>query len=92
MTTHTALEKLTKTEFDSYEDWQTYPTADYTCDKCNQIISIAFKNLVKHQFSNFTNFDDEDKRTFEKYESMNGQIKTNSFIDFCRLSCYHYCH
>ena len=87
MTTHPATEKLTKTEFDSLEDWQAYPTTEYTCDSCNQIVSIAFKDLAKHQFLNFTNFNDQDKKVFEDYESLNAQIKTNSFIDFYCPTC-----
>jgi hypothetical protein len=87
MTTQPASEKLTKTEFNSLEDWKTYPTADYTCDKCNETVSIAFKDLAKHQLSDFTNFNDDDKKAFEQYERLSGQTKTNSFLDFYCPNC-----
>lgn len=82
MTTQPTIQKLTKTEFNSLEDWQTFPTADYTCDKCNKIVSIAFKDLEKHQLSDFTNFNDKDKKTFDQQENSSGQSQTNSFLDF----------
>jgi hypothetical protein len=87
MTTHPASEKLSKTEFNSLEDWQTYTTADYTCDKCNQTVSLGFKDFAKHQFSDFTNFNDSDKKSFEQHENFNGQTKANSFLDFYCPSC-----
>jgi hypothetical protein len=84
MVTHPANQKLHKTEFNSQEDWDTYPTADY-CDKCSQIVSFNFTNLAKHQLSTFSNFNDKDKEAFGLFASTHKLEPTNSFLDF-------YCH
>ncbi len=52
---------LSKTEFNNQVDWNAYPTADYCCDKCSQVVSIDFKSLNKHQFSDFSNLEPADK-------------------------------
>lgn len=82
MRTQPASIKLNKTEFDSLEDWETYLTADYTCDKCNQIVSVSFNDLTKHQFSDRTSFNETDRFLFKQYEDLNQVAKTNSFLDF----------
>src|SRR5258705_13739309 len=87
MNTYPASEKLTKTEFNSYEDWLTYPTADYICDACKQTVSFDFNSLAKHQFSDFTNFTDVDKNAFKRYTETNELIRTNSFLDFYCPTC-----
>ena len=76
---------LDKTEFTNRIDWDTFPTANYCCNKCNQIVSIDFNNLTKHQFSDFSNFNSEDKELFKKVET--DLIKTNSFLDFYCPTC-----
>jgi hypothetical protein len=53
MVTHPANQKLHKTEFNSQEDWDTYPTADYCCDKCSQIVSF---NSLTWQSISFLHF------------------------------------
>jgi hypothetical protein len=85
MTLHNATEIVSKTEFNNQSDWDTYPTADYCCDKCNQIVSIDFKSLQKHQFSDFSNFTSADKELFRSFES--NDTKTNSFLDFYCPTC-----
>lgn len=80
MTLQAATEILSKTKFNNQTDWDTYPTADYCCDKCNQIVSIDFKSLTKHQFSDYSNLASTDKELFRSVE--NGETKTNSFFDF----------
>ncbi len=80
-----AAEVLNKTEFNSQSDWETYPTADYQCDKCNQIISIDLKNLTKHQFSTFSNLNPKDKELF-KFLELKENIP-NSFLDFYCPGC-----
>ena len=80
-----ATEILSKTEFNNQNDWDTYPTADYCCDRCNQIVAIDFKSLTKHQFSDFSNFKAADKELFKKLES--NDTKTNSFLDFYCPTC-----
>lgn len=80
-----AAEILSKTEFNNQTDWENYPTADYCCDKCSQTISIDFKSLRKHQFSDFSNLDIEDQKQFMDIEKA-GE-KTNSFLDFYCPTC-----
>ena len=79
--------KLTKTEFNNQEDWDTYPTADYSFDQWSQTGSISFSNLTKHQFSNFSNFTDKDKEAFDLFTSGNKLEPTNSFLDFYCPNC-----
>ena len=87
MVTHSATRKLNKTEFNIQEDWNTYPTADYTCDKYCQTVSINFANLAKHQLSNFSNFNEADKEAFALFASQNELEPTNSFLDFYCPKC-----
>lgn len=87
MRLHLATEIFTKTEFNNQEDWETYPTADYCCDQCKQTVSIDFKSLTKHQFSDFSNLNATDKKEFELFETTNKPIDTNSFLDFYCPTC-----
>jgi hypothetical protein len=87
MILHPALTKLTKTEFNNQEDWETYPTADYCCDNCNQIISFNFLHLTKHQFSLFSNFSADDEDAFDSFATANNLTQTNSFLDFYCPNC-----
>jgi hypothetical protein len=68
MTLHEATEILTKTEFNNLSDWDTYPTTYYCCENCNQTVSIDFKSLTKHQFSDLSNFTSADKEVFRRFE------------------------
>lgn len=86
MTLHSAADILSKTEFNNHEDWQTYPTSDYCCQKCKQVVSIDLKSLTKHQLSDFSNFNETDKKAFELFNSKINP-KTNSFIDFYCPTC-----
>jgi hypothetical protein len=87
MMTQSANEKLNKTEFNNQEDWETYPTADYCCEKCNQKISFNFANLTKHQFSSFSNLNNIDQKAFDSFVSINKLEPTNSFLDFYCPNC-----
>ena len=87
MLTDPANQKLSKTEFNNQDDWETYPTADYCCNKCNQTVSVNFANLTKHQFSTFSNFNDKDKEAFDLFASTNKAEPTNSFLDFNCPTC-----
>jgi len=87
MVTHPANKKLNKTEFNNQEDWDTYPTADYCCDKCNETVSFNFTNLTKHHLSTFSNFNDKDKEAFDLFASANKLEPTNSFLDFYCPTC-----
>jgi len=78
---------LNKTSFDNYIDWQIQPTADYRCDVCNQEVAISFKNLSKHNKSDFSNFSEDDKKSFALFEAQNLKIKIDSFLDFYCPKC-----
>ncbi len=85
MNLHLAETLLTKTNFNSYDDWETYPTADYLC-KCGQTVAINFRNLQKHSQSDFTNLKKEDAGQIKQLaESIKEQ--TDSFIDFYCPQC-----
>ncbi len=81
----TATEIFSKTEFNNQTDQDTYPTADYCCDKCKHTVSIDFKNLLKHQFSDFSNLTSTDKEFFKSIEGQT--VITNSFLDFYCPNC-----
>jgi len=85
MKLQSATEILSKTEFNNQSDWDTYPTVGYCCDKCNQTVSIDFKSLTKHQFSDFSNLNLADKELFKILESKD--IIANSFLDFYCPTC-----
>ena len=85
MTLQTATKILSKTEFNNQTDWDTYPTADYCFGKCYQTVSIDFKSLTKHQFSEFSNFILADRELFKSFET--ADTKTNSFLDFYCPTC-----
>ena|SRR6478736_2746581 len=85
MNLYVATEILEKTEFNNQSDWDTYPTADYCCDRCQQTVSIAFKSLTQHQFSDFSNISSADNELFKNLVS--GASKTNSFLDFYCPGC-----
>lgn len=85
MKIYTAEQVLDKTEFNNLVDWKAYPTADYCCDKCNQVVSIDFKSLNKHQFSDFSNLEAVDKETCMVLEAT--FPTTNSFLDFYCPKC-----
>ena len=87
MVTHPANQKLNKTEFNNQVDWETYPTADYCCDKCNQGVSFNFTHFNTHQRSAFSNFKENDKSAFDLFASTNNLEPTNSFLDFYCPTC-----
>lgn len=87
MVTHIANQKLNKTEFNNQTDWETYPTADYCCDKCNETVSFNLADLTKHQFSPFSNFTEKDKEVFNLFIATNKLEPTNSSLDFYRPTC-----
>ena len=87
MNSHPAIEKLEKVSFNNLEDWETYPTADYTCDNCKQTVAISLANLNKHQFSEFTNLKNEDLNSFKELELITPELKTNSSLDFYCPKC-----
>lgn len=82
-----ANKKLSKTEFNNQEDWESYPTADYTCDKCGQKVSLSFSDFRKHQLSGFSNLTDQDKEMIKNYIESKKPISTNSFLDFYCPKC-----
>jgi hypothetical protein len=88
MKSHLSIDKLTKTNFNNREDWDTYPTSDYSCDKCGQVISISFQNLNKHQFSKSTKLSENDAAEMTDLEIAAPELQTNSFLDFYCPTCH----
>jgi hypothetical protein len=87
MIIHAANQKLSKTEFNNYDDWQSYPTSDYCCNHCKQIISINFSNLEKHASSTFSNLSESDSKAFDLFFLETGATPANSFLDFYCPGC-----
>lgn len=77
---------IDKTEFSNYHDWETYPEAEYQCD-CGQVVTINFRHLKKHAFSNFSNLATEDIQLIEVHIDDEVETKTNSFLDFYCPTC-----
>src|SRR5262245_43991576 len=82
-----ARERLTKVEFNNLEDWQTYPTADYNCDKCGEKVGVELKDFDKHQFSTHSNLKQQDSVEVEGFRAKTNLEKTNSFLDFYCPGC-----
>ena len=77
---------LYKVEFNSYEDWETYPESEYKC-RCGQSISFNFRNIQKHSYSDFTNLRKEDVMQIEHLIDETIKAETNSFLDFYCPGC-----
>ena len=74
------INKVTdKTEFNSYVDFDTHPTADLNCLNCNTRISINFRDLKKHQQSEFTNLSEQDAEKISNFIKENLTQIPNSF-------------
>ena len=85
----TKAEILTnKTHFSSYEDYKTYPTADLKCPSCEAKTSIAFKDLEKHQFSNFSNLTEDKQNMINEFVKLNFKKVPNSFLDYNCPNCH----
>ena len=79
-----AKEIFDKIHFSNYSDWKIYPTADYCCNKCHQVIAINFKNFENHAYSNFSNLSGADHELFKDFDR---QANQNSFLDFYCPQC-----
>jgi hypothetical protein len=77
---------LNKVDFNSYEDWETYPESEYKCN-CGQTVSFNIQNLQKHSFSNFTNLEAADISQIEALVDGTIKSETNSFLDFYCPKC-----
>ncbi len=78
---------LDKTDFNNQIDWETYPTADYTCDNCKQTISLSLKDLTKHAYDDFSNLSDSDRQTVDKTIRTNTDNVPSSYLDFYCPAC-----
>ncbi len=87
MKVRNANKVLDKTEFNNQADWETYPTADYTCDNCKQTISLSFKNLTKHVHNNFSNLSDIDRQNVDKTIQASVDNVPLSILDFYYPIC-----
>lgn len=77
------IDKVTdKTEFNSYVDFETHPTADLKCLNCQNKISINFSNLKKHQQSDFTNLSEKGAKKITDYIKEKLTEIPNSFLDY----------
>ncbi len=77
---------LSKVDFDSNEDLDTYPESEYTCN-CGQSVILTFRNFRKHSFSNFTNLEKGDVAKIEALVDNRITSETNSFLDFYCPKC-----
>lgn len=87
MRVRNADEIFDKTDFNNQVDWDTYPTADYTCDKCNQTVAIRLKDLVKHAYKGFSNLTEADKQNVETLIKVTVEKLPSSFLDFYCPDC-----
>lgn len=76
-----------KLQFNSYDDFKTHPTADLKCPTCNETVSIAFKDLEKHQYSDFSNLTDSEQKSINEFVDLNLKEVPNSFLDFNCPNC-----
>ncbi|MBP0905871.1 hypothetical protein ACFSKN_08635 [Mariniflexile gromovii] len=84
----TEINKITdKTEFNSYVDFETHPTAELRCLNCNDKISINFSNLKKHQLSDFSNLSEKDAKKISDFIKEKLTEIPNSFLDYYCPNC-----
>ena len=84
----TKAEILTsKTLFNSYDDNKTYPTADIKCLSCAEAISISFKDLEKHQLSEYSNLTQDTQNKIKEFVELNVKVIPNSFLDYICPKC-----
>lgn len=76
---------IEKVQFNSYDDFKTYPTSDLKCPTCNKTVSLAFKDLEKHQHSDFSNLTDDEQKSINEFVELNLKEVPNSFLDFMDL-------
>lgn len=76
-----------KTHFSNYEDYKTYPTSDLKCPSCEVKTSIAFKDLEKHRFSNFSNLTEDKQNKINEFVKLNMEKVPNSFLDYNCPNC-----
>jgi len=82
------INKVTdKTEFNSQVDFDSHPSADLKCLNCNTRISITFRDLKKHQHSDFTNLSEQDAEKISDFIKENLTQIPNSFIDYYCPNC-----
>jgi hypothetical protein len=84
----TEINELTdKIDFNSYEDFETYPTSDLECLNCNKKVSLNFKNLKKHSNSDFTNLSEQDAKKMTEFVNAKLTEIPNSFLDYYCPDC-----
>ena len=76
-----------KVQFNSYDDFKTYPTADLKCPTCDETVSLAFKDLEKHQQSDYSNLTDDKQKSINEFVELNLKEVPNSFLDFICPNC-----
>lgn len=69
-----AEERLNKTEFSNYDDWEIHPTTVYECPYCKKGLSLCFRDFEKHTF-------------IDKFVSTIDKGDSNSFLDFACQGC-----
>jgi hypothetical protein len=87
MNVNPASEKLTKILFNNQVDWETYPTALYLCNNCKSEVTLALKDLMKHQFESISNLTPLEKTEIEELLRNTNISKSNSFLDFHCPGC-----
>ena len=87
MRVHNADNILDKTEFNNQTDWETYPTTDYTCDNCNQTVSLSLKDFTKHAYNDYSNLTQKDKQTVDATISASVDNIPSSQLDFYCPTC-----
>lgn len=82
------IEKWTnKTNFNSYDDFETNPCAKIICPNCNDRLNIKMKDLKKHQDSHFSNLKKEDNSSLTRIITVSAPTFTNSSLDYYCPNC-----
>jgi len=72
--------------FNNEQDHQTYPTSDVACPNCQTKTSVNFKDLEKHQHSNFSNLKTDDQNEIAELAKRIPGLP-NSFLDYYCPNC-----
>ena len=83
-----SIEKISdKLSFNNYIESDTYARANLRCPSCRSNVSLRYKNLVKHAFSDITNLSDKVITEIKILLEQKELNVPNSFLDYNCPNC-----
>ena len=76
-----------KTNFNSYDDFETHPFAEIKCPTCSSLINLKMNDLRKHQDSHFSNLEKDDDELMTRMVVDSVPSFTKSSLDYYCSNC-----